>query len=83
MPISFKASKEQRAIIDEARTTQVSIQAVENITIAGMHSALRIKQLQQQLELIAPASSEVLSLIAAAGCMDLVQVVQRFGQDVA
>ena len=83
VPASYKATKEQRVIVNETRTTQTAIQAIEHVTEAGMYSALRIKQLQQQLELIAPGSSEALNLIATTGCMTVLQAVQQFGQDVA
>lgn len=81
-PVSYRVGKELRAILGATRTEETAIQAVEHVTMAGMHSAFRVRQLQQQLELMLPSSADVLNLIAMNGCMSVAAAVQKFGQRV-
>lgn len=82
-PISGSTRKEVRAIINHMRTTQTVVRAIDTLTTEAQSAALRIKSNQLQLELALPAASSELNLIAAAGCMALVRVVQNFGSDLA
>lgn len=63
----------------QADLSREIISAQANVTNYAMYQALLLKQTQIALELMNPAASDLLTMIATTGAMNIARMVNDFG----
>jgi hypothetical protein len=81
VPISSAAQMATVNIINNVRAQRAAMQAIETVANSAMHDVVAIKKTQMDLELMVPAASEALALIAVTASMAIARSVQNFSAD--
>lgn len=75
-----RAQAALRSMVNETRTQQASMRAIEAVTEAAMFEVVQVKRMQRELEQQVPEATEALNLIATSATMAIAHSVQRFSQ---
>lgn len=81
-PVPRHTQKVLRGMVNETRMEQAAIRAITRIGEAGMFAVMEIKNTQKELELVNPAASEAISVIASTVSIAIASSIQRFASEI-